>query len=358
MQEEQLYQIALSHLFRNRIRKGLALLAQYGSAVEAWRHIQEPKQQESLLRAERECTFIEQHQIQVLTGLDEGYPFRLRECPDRPLVLYAKGNIAPDKGKFVSIVGTRVATDRGKELTRRLVLDLAERLPDVTIVSGLAYGIDIEAHRAALDAGIPTLIVPAHGLDRIYPALHRPVAIRALGNGGLLTEYMSGTEPGRQNFVARNRIIAGLADAVVVVESKLKGGSLITAQMANDYNRDLFAFPGRPSDENAQGCNDLIRRQKAQLIESADDLIKAMLWDAENTKPKPVQTELIELFDALSPTQRTLLDKLREEEDGMHINSVVMETELPYPEVASELLMMEMQGLVKSLPGGIYRALK
>ena len=369
MHEEKIYEIALSRLYRNRLRAALTLLDAYGTASEVWKHLAEKGMAAALEKAEQEMEFVTQHHIEVVSCLDSAYPHRLRECPDRPLVLYTKGNVRPNEGKFVSIVGTRMATDRGKELTRQLVLDLAHLVPDVTIVSGLAYGIDIAAHRAALEAGIPTLIVPAHGLDRIYPSIHRPVAVQALVQGGILTEYPGGTPPERQNFLARNRIVAGLADAVVCVESKLKGGSLITAQMALDYNRDLFAFPGRPTDDNARGCNDLIRRQKAALIESAADLVYAMQWDVTPSR-RVSQAEFPDLFSptddtgteavlaTLSPVQRTLLSKLHEQEDGLHINLVVMETGLSYPDVSSELMMMEMQGLVKSLPGGIFRALK
>ena len=199
---------------------------------------------EALSRAEKELAFVEKHRISTYWCQDEGYPFRLRQCPDRPLLLFGKGNMRVNEGKMVSVVGTRNATDRGKELTRQLVLDLAKRVPNLTVISGLAYGIDVAAHRAAIEAGIPTIAVPGHGLDRIYPALHRNVAVAMLEHGGLLTEYVSGTRPDPWHFVARDRIIAGLADAVVVVESKAKGGALITAQMALDYDRDVFACPG------------------------------------------------------------------------------------------------------------------
>lgn len=357
MQEELLCRIALSRLYRNRLRTALALLDHYGSAREAWRHTDEKGMQEAWERAQRESDFIERHSIQVLPADHEAYPYRLRECPDHPLLLYQKGNLNPNRGKFVAIVGTRTPTDRGKDLTYRLVRDLAAQLPDITIVSGLAYGIDIVAHRAALEADIPTLIIPAHGLDRVYPSLHRPVAVQALERGGILTEYMSETNPDKQNFIARNRIIAGVADAIVVVESKQKGGSLITAQMACDYSRDLFAFPGRPTDDNARGTNDLIRRQKAHLIESADDLIQAMSWDV-NSAPKPIQTEIPDLFETLSPDQRTLLDKLHEQEEGMHINLLVMETGFDYAQASADLMLLEMQGFVRALPGGLYRALR
>jgi DNA processing protein len=237
-----------------------------------------------------------------------------------------------------------------------LVLDLAAKVPDLTIVSGLAYGIDVVAHKAALEAGVPTVIIPAHGLDRIYPAVHRQVAVQALDKGGILTEYACGTEPERFNFVARNRIVAGLADALVVVESKKKGGSLITAEMAIDYGRDVFAMPGRLDDVCSAGCNDLIKRNKAQLIEAADDLIAAMQW--EEVKREVVQTTMVEMLANLSPTQERLVALLREAEDGLHINQIVMETQLSYGTVSAELVMLELEDIVKSMPGGMWRIKK
>ena len=349
------FDIALSFLYRTRLRKSLALLEHYGSAEEAWQALDEPEMAECLRRAEKEWEWINAHGIRVWTLADEDYPYRLRQCPDRPLVLYGKGNLHPSDGHIVSIVGTRRPTERGKELTAKLVRDLHERLVQVTIVSGGAYGIDIAAHRAAIQCGIPTIIVPAHGLDRIYPYRHRPEAIASLEHGGILTEFPSGIEPLAPYFVQRNRIVAGLADAVVVVESKDKGGSLITAQMATDYNRELFAFPGRPDDVTSQGCNTLIRADRAHLINGADDLIAIMDWKARNTVSQPVQTQIIGLMDDLTPRQQTLLSKLQEAEEGLHINLLVMETQEPYSDVSSDLMMLELQGLVRSLPGGIYR---
>ncbi|MBQ6777262.1 MAG: DNA-processing protein DprA [Paludibacteraceae bacterium] len=354
--QERLYRIALSMLFRNRLRHQRELITAYGSAESVWGHIDEPQQQEMLDQARREAEFIEQHHIGVLLPEDAEYPYRLKQCPDAPTVLYTKGHVEANLGKYISIVGTRNASERGKELTRRLVLDIADMLQDVTIVSGLAYGIDVAAHRAALEAGIPTLIIPAHGLDRIYPALHRPVAVEALTRGGIITEYPSGTEPLAPHFVARNRIVAGLADAVVVVESRARGGSLITARMANDYSRDVFTFPGRPSDELAHGCNILIRDQKAALIENADDLVQAMQW--ESAARQPVQTAMNEMFADLDDTQKQLLNRLRQEPDGLHINLLVMESGLDYSAVSSALMMMEINGIVKGLPGGIYKIIE
>ena len=353
--ETYTYDIALSLLMRNRLRTALQLLDKFGTAAEAWKQLNEPRMQECWQRAEQETQWIKSYQIRVWTLADKDYPYRLRQCPDRPLVLYGRGNIDLSTGHFVSIVGTRRPSERGKELTKRLVEDLHDRLEKVTVISGGAYGIDIAAHRAALECGASTIIVPAHGLDRIYPSMHRPEAIAALQNGGLLTEYTSGTEPVALNFVCRNRIVAGLADAVVVVESPNKGGSLITASMACDYNRDLFAFPGRPQDDNSAGCNTLIRRQQAHLITCADNLIEAMGWTTQAETKQPVQTRMVELMGDLTDRQQRIVRKLQETEDGMHINLIVMETELSYSDVSADLVLLEIEGLVKSLPGGIYR---
>lgn len=349
------YDIAFAMLYRNKLRRALQLLDHYGTAEEAWRTIDEPEMAECLKRAQQELEWIEEHGIRVWTLADEDYPYRLRQCPDRPLLLYGKGNLHPSDGHIVSIVGTRQPTQRGKELTEKLVRELHEQLESVTIVSGGAYGIDITAHRTAIQCGIPTIIVPAHGLDRIYPFQHRPEAVASLEHGGLLTEFPSGTEPMAPFFVQRNRIVAGLADAVVVVESKERGGSLITAQMAVDYNRELFAFPGRPTDISSSGCNALIRNNKAGLINGAEDLIAAMQWTKRNNGAQPIQTQMIGLRDDLSAQQQEILQKLQEAEEGMHINLIVMETERPYGDVSSDLVMLEIQGLVRSLPGGIYR---
>ena len=307
--------------------------------------------QAALARADKELEFIEKHHIRCLAYNDEGYPYRLRECVDAPFLLYAKGDFDANNGRMVSVVGTRMPSERGKERCRRFVLELAAAVPEVTIISGLAYGIDVTAHKAAIEAGVPTIIIPGHGLDRIYPAVNRQVAVNALNRGGILTEYMSGTTPERQNFVARNRIIAGMADAVVVVESKQKGGSLITAEMAFSYSRDVFAFPGRPEDEQAAGCNRLIKQQKAMLIDSAADLVEAMGWQTE--RPKPQQ---IELFIELTAEQQALLDLLRQQEDGIHQNTLLLEMKMSFSSLMSLLFDMEMQGLVKALPGGFYRA--
>jgi DNA processing protein len=355
MTQEWLNRIALTIALRNQPKRARTLLDTYDSATTAIQQHPEFVSRAILQRAEQEAAFIEQHSIQTYFYKDDTYPYRLAQCVDAPLILYSKGNVTPNPKHAVSIVGTRRPTENGKDWCRRFILELAQQVPELTIISGLAYGIDVVAHKAAIEAGIPTLIIPAHGLDRIYPALHRNVAVAALQHGGILTEYPHLTEPERYNFVARNRIIAGLADAVVVVESKDKGGSLITAQMAQDYSRDVFALPGRYNDETAAGCNRLIQQNRAQLITCATDLTRAMQWEQETKLPK--QTSINELLCNLSDNQQILLQKLRESEDGWHINQLVIEMQLPYNTVASELMMLEIEGMVRSLPGGIWRAL-
>ena len=352
MREEWLNRIALTWANKTRLRGIRQVLDRYDSATEAIAHHPEMISRAAIEYAQKELDFIEKHSVQLYYYKDNNYPYRLAQCPDAPLMLYAKGKVEVNPRHIVSVVGTRMPSERGKDWCRQFVLDLAAQVPDLTIVSGLAYGIDVAAHKAAMESGIPTIIIPAHGLDRIYPSVHRNIAVQALNNGGILTEYTTGTEPERHNFVARNRIVAGLADAVVVVESKAKGGSLITAQMAVDYSRDVFALPGRFNDSNAEGCNNLIKTQRAQLITSAEDVVRAMQWQIEDKQP--MQMSMLDMFD-LTELQRTILSKLAESEDGWHVNQLVMELQLPYNEVAAELMMMELNGVVKGLPGGVWR---
>lgn len=353
--DELRYTIALNQLYRNRLYKEHLLLDRYHSVMDAWNSLDEIGKNEALQFADTEMAFIEKHRIDTYFYQDDNYPRRLQSCPDCPILLYGKGNIRLNEDKMVSIVGTRSASENGKEWTRRFVLDLAQAIPNLTIISGLAFGIDVAAHRAALEAHIPTVVVLGHGLDRIYPALHRPVAIETLSQGGLITEYPSGTEPNKINFVARDRIIAGLADAVIVVESKERGGSLITAKMASDYSRPVFAVPGRATDIGSAGCNELIRKQKAQLITSAQDLIQAMNW--ESSIPV-VQTQIETFIADLDDTSRAILHAIRSAEEGIHINALVMDLQLSYSQVSTALTMLELQDFIKSLPGGIYRAVR
>lgn len=330
-------------------QKGLSKIPGIGSSLakEIINH------KEALLRAEKEIEFILKNNIQCLYYADKNYPFRLKECPDAPLLLFTKTAQNLNDGKFVSVVGTRRATAYGKEICNQFIQALAV-VPNLTIVSGLAYGIDICAHKAALNSHTPTIGVIAHGLDKIYPPVHRSIAVRMLEKGGLATEYLSNTNPDRPNFVQRNRIIAGLSDAVVVVESGIKGGALITARLANDYNRDVFAFPGRIHDEWSKGCNDLIRHNRAALIYSADDFIQLMGWDdALKPKKRAVQTEL---FTTLSDEEMQIFTAIRKHPDNIHVNELSVLSAIPYSKLTALLLQMEFKGLVKCLPGNVYKA--
>ena len=312
--------------------------------------------QNILKRAEQEIEFINKNKIQVFYFTDRDYPFRLKECADSPIMIYSKGNCDLNNGKFVGIVGTRNATETGKENCKKLINDLRSVHPTINIVSGLAYGIDICSHKAALDSGMPTIGVIGHGLDRIYPAAHRPTAIKMIQNGALLTEYLSLTNPDKQNFVQRNRIIAGLSDAVVVVESGIRGGALITAEIANDYNRDVFAFPGRVTDEWSLGCNALIKNNKASLIESADDLLKIMNW--EKTDSISIANVQTTLFQDLSEEEQGIVSTLRQHPEGVQVNEMALKMVKPISKISSLLLELEFKGLVKCLPGGMYRIIK
>ncbi|MDH6356347.1 DNA-processing protein DprA [Parabacteroides sp. PF5-9] len=309
------------------------------------------KRPEVLQKAEKELDFIVENQIQTYFLTDENYPHRLKECADAPVLFYYKGNGSLSGSRIISIVGTRNATDYGRELTDKLVDELSVLLPDTLIVSGLAYGIDISAHRAALKYGLPTVGVLAHGLDRIYPQTHRSTAVEMLQQGGLLTDFPSATNPDKQNFVKRNRIVAGLADATVVVQSAEKGGSLITADMAFSYGRDVFAFPGRVNDTSSAGCNNLIRKNKAALITHATDLIEAMSWDIEKTQESPLQTQL---FFPANSTEEKIITLLQQEEE-LHINQLALALELPVSQLSLTLFEMEINHLLKTRPGNMYR---
>ncbi len=307
---------------------------------------------DALLRAEKEIEFIQKNKIQYLYYGDKNYPFRLKECPDAPLILFTKTPLNLNEGKFISIVGTRNATHYGKDNCRQFIKELAA-IPNLHIISGLAYGIDICAHRAALDNDIPTIGVVAHGLDRIYPGIHRTTAVRMLERGGLVTEYLSDTNPDRQNFVQRNRIVAGLSDALIVVESAQKGGALITAGLANDYNREVFAFPGRTNDELSVGCNNLIKYNRATLINSAQDFMRFMSWDIEKPKKKSVQTEL---FTDLSDVEMQIFTAIRKHPEGMDVNELAINQSISYAKLTALLLALEFKGLLKCLPGNKYKA--
>lgn len=306
-------------------------------------------------RAEQEAEFIEKNGIKLVCLGDEAYPCRLAECNDAPLVLHSLGNADLNSKRIVSIVGTRHASEYGKELCTNFVADLARFAPGTLIVSGLAYGIDVCAHRAALNAGLPTIGVVAHGLDQVYPTSHRSTAKSMLANGGLLTEFMSRTNPFPQNFVQRNRIVAGISDATVVIESASKGGSLITASLASGYSRECFAFPGRVNDKYSQGCNELVSRNKAALITSAYDFVEAMNWDVPGGQS--AAQHQTELFPELSPDEAAVMAALREDSDGLQVNQLTVRLNMPVSKLLPLLFEMEMKGYVKAVAGGCYRAM-
>ena len=306
--------------------------------------------------ARRELDFIEAHNIQPLVYGQEGYPKRLLSCPDAPTVLFKLGDIDLETKHVVSIVGTRQCTQYGRDIVHRFVQELHEALPDVIIVSGLALGIDVESHKAALENGIPTLGVVAHGLDRIYPNNHRGVAKQMIQQGGgLLTEYATSAPFERGNFLARNRIIAGLADAILVAESKEKGGSLVTASIALDYGRDVFAFPGRISDDRSNGCNRLIRLNRAGLITSAEDLLYAMNWQTAQQPPAIQQTLNFE-EDHVSPLGRRILDILRDRGDMRLSQLADILPDVERTALLEELLDLEMSDKIRNTPGGLYQS--
>lgn len=304
---------------------------------------------ELLLRAEREIAFISKNGITPLFFTDPAYPRLLRNCIDSPVMVYFRGNIPLNDRRTIGIVGTRKATDYGKAVCRKLVEGLKES--DVTVVSGLAYGIDSCAHRSALDNGMPTIGVLGHGLDRIYPPVHRSIAERMITNGGLLTDFISCTQPDRENFPKRNRIIAGLCDALVVVEAAVKGGALITAEIANSYNRDVFAVPGRLGDPFSEGTNFLIMSNRAGLIQSADDLAVFMGW-RKRVGGTPVAQRKI--FIEMTAEEEKIVEVLGTAE-SLGIDEIMIATGLTVSRTSAALLNLEFEGVVRCLPGKVYQ---
>lgn len=303
--------------------------------------------------AEKEYEFIEKKHIKAYPMNSSEYPQRLLECNDAPIILFFCGNTDLNCRHVINMVGTRRCTQYGKDICREFIADLQRECPDILIVSGLAYGIDIHAHRAALHNSMATVGVLAHGLDRIYPALHRQTAAKMTENGGLLTEYLSGTTPEKVNFIRRNRIVAGMSDATIVVESAAHGGALVTAELASSYNRDVFAFPGRITDEFSEGCNKLIARQKATMILNADEFLKSMNWKQESSAAKTNDGQQ-ELFPQLTPEEAAIVEVLRHC-DSKQVNQIVVETGLNFHTVSSNLYELEYKGVVALLGGARYR---
>ena len=307
------------------------------------------KSQKVLDRAESEIEFINKFKITPLFYTDTDYPARLLNCEDNPLMLYYKGNADVNSQRIIAIVGTRRATNYGKSRCEEIIDDLKNR--NVLVVSGLAYGIDSCAHRSSLEFGMSTIGVLGHGLDRIYPAHNRKLAEKMIDQGGLLTEFTSNTKPDRENFPKRNRIVAGMADAVLVVESDRKGGALITAEIGNSYNRDVFAVPGRIGDDYSRGCHFLIKTNRAALIESGNDIAYMMGWEDVIVKKKSQK----ELFINLSDEEKLIMKTILENEE-LAIDQITIKTKLSTSKVAASLLNLEFEGLVKSLPGKLYTA--
>lgn len=364
MSNDLLYQIALTLVPHIGDVHAKALVSRYGDAksiFKAKRETLESQEGIGTVRAnsikaftnfqssEDEIKFIEQYKITPLFITDKNYPQRLLNCYDSPLLLYYRGNANLNASRIVSIVGTRKHTDYGKAVCEKLVEELMDS--NVLVISGLAFGIDTIAHKAALRNNLQTVGVLAHGLDRIYPAQNNALAKQMVHQGGLLTEFLSNTNPDKQNFPKRNRIVAGMCDALVAIESGKQGGSLITAELANSYNKDVFALPGRSIDSKSEGCNYLIKNNKASLITNGTDLLEMMNWD-ESKKVKPKKQR--ELFIELTADEKIVVDILQNCE-SIQIDQLYFSSGLSSSAVAAALLMLEMQGVVSCQPGKVYK---
>lgn len=309
---------------------------------------------EVLSRAAREIEFIEKNRINALFYLDENYPQRLHACNDAPIILFVKGTPDLNCARAISIVGTRHATDYGKQSVELFISTLVERGYPILIVSGLAYGIDVQAHKAALNVGLPTVGVMGHGLETVYPSIHTSIAREMEEkNGGLVSDFMSNSPIEKTNFLRRNRIIAGLSDATVIVESAKKGGALVTAEIANSYNRDVFAFPGRRGDIYSEGCNFLIKSNRAALIESVADLEYGMNWSPGKGLGDAIQPRL---FNDLGPDEKIIVDLLQSAGETA-IDQICIKTGLSMNKVSPTLLNLEFAGIVKGLPGKVFRVI-
>jgi DNA processing protein len=301
-------------------------------------------------KATLELEFIKNNAIDVAYFKDENYPERLKHCIDGPLILFTSGNINLQNRRIISIVGTRQITSYGTEFCRKLIEELAPL--DPIIVSGFAYGVDIVAHQLAMDHNLQTIGVLAHGLNQIYPKTHKKYVAKVEQNGGFMTEFWSSANPDKENFVKRNRIVAGMSEATIVIESADRGGSLITANMANDYNRDVFAVPGRVTDKYSQGCNNLIKTQKANVLTSAADLVYILNWDIQK-ESKPVQKQL---FVTLDNDEQKVYDYLLQ--TGKELMDIIaLRCDFPIYKISGMLLNMELKGVIRPLPGKLFEAI-
>ena len=364
-ENDLLYTIALTHSSGIGDIIAKRLIAHCGSVSEVFRTRQQLllkipgigisvvnalKDKSNLKRAEKEIAFIEKNRIKSYYFLHEAYPDYLKNCYDAPVLLFSKGNIALKNRKVISIVGTRQITAYGKVVLEQFFEDIKGH--DPVIVSGLAYGVDIYAHRLALQHNLQTVAILAHGLDRIYPAVHKKYVDKMLSNGGIMTDYRSETQPDRENFVKRNRIIAGLSQATIVIESAEKGGSLITADIANSYNRDVFAFPGRITDTYSAGCNKLIKTNRAAVLTSAKDLAYLLNWQ-EETGVKAVQKQL---FVELTEEEQHIYNYLLKE-GKQQLDMIALHCNMPIFKMATTLLNLELKGVIKPMPGKIFEAI-
>lgn len=363
MENDLLYQLALTHIPNIGPIQAKILIEHFGNARDVFRATKKElsavesmgeikgaciKKFDDFEKAEAEIAFIEKYKIQPIFITNPCYPQRLLNCYDAPTILFYRGNADLNTSKIISIIGTRNNTDYGKQVTEKLVEGLKDQ--QVLIVSGLAFGIDAVAHKAALQNDLKTVAVVAHGLDIIYPSQHNNLAKEILLHGGLLTEFGKKTKPDKHNFPRRNRIVAGMADATVVIETAVKGGSMITAELANSYNKDVFAFPGRVNDSKSAGCNYLIKNNKACLITEAGDLIDLLGWQQKKSKPKPQR----ELFIDLSSDEKIIVDILKEKE-AVHIDELYMKSGLSSSAVATAILNLELQNVVMTMPGKMYK---
>ncbi|MEO5775641.1 MAG: DNA-processing protein DprA [Flavobacterium sp.] len=303
-------------------------------------------------KAEQEMRFIEKEKTCTLYYQNDDYPDKLKHCIDGPVLLFASGNINFESRKIISIVGTREVTPHGMDFCKKLVEDLAIFNP--IIVSGFAYGVDIVAHQAAIENKLQTIGVLAHGLNQVYPKPHKKYVAKMEENGGFLTEFWSNSSPEKENFVKRNRIVAGMSEATIVIESAEKGGSLITAIMANEYNRDVFAVPGRTSDKFSQGCNNLIKTQRANLMTSAADLVYILNWEiaSQARNDKAVQKQL---FVSLDNDEQKVHDYLQKNGKQL-LDIIALECDFPIFRISSLLLNMELKGVIRPLPGKLFEA--
>lgn len=365
-EEELFYVLALQkvELVGDVVAK--KLLTHFGSAKEIFQSkasklqsidgigsilIRNLKDKSVFQKAETELQFIKENHIETLYFKDENYPEKLKHCIDGPVLLFASGNFDLKNRKIISIVGTRQITSYGIESCKKLISDLAPLNP--IIVSGFAYGVDIVAHQAAMENKLQTIGIVAHGLNQIYPKVHKKYVAKMEENGGFMTDFWSSSNPDKENFVKRNRIVAGMSEATIVIESADKGGSLITATMAGDYNRDVFAFPGRATDKYSQGCNNLIKTQKANLITSAADLIYMLNWDLDSEKSKPVQKQL---FVDLDNDEQKIYDYLLKNGKEL-LDIIALDCEFPVYKISSILLNMELKGVIRPLPGKLFEAI-